>query len=180
MHGQQHEVRAGETSIGWCVYLLRHGSAGERAGWVGDDLARPLDPEGVEQARALAAAFSGSCVSRIVSSPAIRCVQSVEPLAARLSLPIETSRGVGTGAGAGAARAVIGGLEPGTLICTHRELFELLFDGAVTCAKGGTWIARRAGDGLVPASYVEPPHDGALAGARRLAAGEPAPAGGSG
>jgi phosphohistidine phosphatase SixA len=71
------------------VLLIRHGSAGERAAWTGDDRERPLDEKGEDQAERLVALLAAYGIDRILSSPALRCVATVEPLARARELPIE-------------------------------------------------------------------------------------------
>jgi phosphohistidine phosphatase SixA len=72
------------------LLLVRHASAGNRSEWVGDDRARPLDKRGRRQAAGLVDLLAGRPVERILSSPARRCLETVEPLAAARSLPVET------------------------------------------------------------------------------------------
>jgi phosphohistidine phosphatase SixA len=71
------------------VLLIRHASAGDRDEWTGDDRRRPLDKRGRKQARRLVDLLAPYPVERIVSSPADRCVQTVEPLADARGLTIE-------------------------------------------------------------------------------------------
>jgi len=64
------------------VILLRHASAGAKRDWAGEDLLRPLDAEGALDALLLAdllACFAPR--ARVVSSPALRCTDSVRPYA---------------------------------------------------------------------------------------------------
>ena len=64
------------------LLLVRHGSAGDRDDWEGDDRARPLDERGRAQAAALVDALAGYPVDRVLTSPAVRCVETIAPLAA--------------------------------------------------------------------------------------------------
>ena len=69
------------------LYLVRHAKAGSRADWVGDDRLRPLTEGGCRQAEALAerlAPLVAAADAELVSSPYLRCVQTIEPLATRL------------------------------------------------------------------------------------------------
>jgi 8-oxo-(d)GTP phosphatase len=68
------------------LILLRHASAGDRDRWQGDDRERPLDAKGMEQARALVAKLEPYRIDEIHTSPYVRCVQTVEPLASALGL----------------------------------------------------------------------------------------------
>jgi 2,3-bisphosphoglycerate-dependent phosphoglycerate mutase len=66
------------------LYLVRHCHA------VGQRPDAPLSSEGLAQADALADRLAGLGIERIVSSPFLRAIQSVTPLARRLGLAIET------------------------------------------------------------------------------------------
>jgi len=71
------------------IALVRHALAGKRGTWSGPDSARPLDRAGRVQARALAPLLAQAAPELILSASARRCTQTIEPLAARLDLPIE-------------------------------------------------------------------------------------------
>jgi 8-oxo-dGTP diphosphatase len=61
--------------------MLRHASAGRRDDWTGDDRERPLDERGERQARELVELLAGRTIDAIYTSPSLRCVQTVAPLA---------------------------------------------------------------------------------------------------
>ena len=61
--------------------LLRHANAVARRNWDGPDAERPLTPRGQVQAAALPGLLSAYGVSRLISSPAARCVQTLTPYA---------------------------------------------------------------------------------------------------
>jgi 8-oxo-(d)GTP phosphatase len=72
------------------LILARHASAGYKNAWPGDDLLRPLDDKGEVDAELLAdllACFAPR--ARVISSPALRCTESVEPYAARFGGSVE-------------------------------------------------------------------------------------------
>lgn len=69
--------------------LVRHASAGKRGTWAGPDDARPLDEHGLGQARALAPLMQLVQPGRLLAATVRRCVQTLDPLAERLDLPIE-------------------------------------------------------------------------------------------
>ncbi|MBW4705317.1 MULTISPECIES: NUDIX hydrolase [unclassified Micromonospora] len=71
------------------VALVRHAHAGKRATWSGPDTGRPLDAEGVTQARALAPLVALVRPVRLLSASPRRCVQTLDPVADLLDLPIE-------------------------------------------------------------------------------------------
>ena len=74
--------------------------------WADDDQLRPLDKKGRRQAQKLAAELATEDVRRVVSSPYVRCVQTVEPLAAALGLEVELDDRLAEGGG-GSARELV-------------------------------------------------------------------------
>lgn len=71
------------------ILLVRHASAGDRYEWEGDDRLRPLDERGRRQANELVELLEQYEVTRLYSSPALRCVQTVEPFAQARGFDIE-------------------------------------------------------------------------------------------
>lgn len=69
--------------------LVRHASAHKRGTWTGPDTARSLDRGGWAQARAMAPVLALVRPHRLVSASVLRCVQTIDPLAELLDLPIE-------------------------------------------------------------------------------------------
>ena len=70
--------------------LLRHGSAGQRGSWPGDDRERPLDDVGVRQADALVSLLDGFGVQRVLSADVLRCLDTVRPFAAKRGVAVES------------------------------------------------------------------------------------------
>ncbi len=103
--------------------LLRHAAAGDRDDWDGDDFHRPLDAKGRRQAEALVEVLRPFGVLRVVSSPYVRCVQTVEPLAAALGLPLEQDERLAEGEGGAAAELLD---EDGVVCCTHGDILDAL------------------------------------------------------
>lgn len=95
--------------------VVRHGDAVEPDSWSGPDAARPLGIGGLAQARSLAPLLALTRPRRLLSATARRCVQTLDPLASLLDLPIEVdsafdepevSRDTKGGAATAAARIV--------------------------------------------------------------------------
>lgn len=101
--------------------LLRHASAGDRDDWDGDDFHRPLDGRGRRQAAELVEPLRRLGVRRVLSSPYVRCVETVEPLASALGVPVELNDRLTEGAGAGAGLLLH---EDGVVCCTHGDIVE--------------------------------------------------------
>jgi len=68
------------------LILLRHAKAIARASWGGEDLYRPLDSIGELQAKRMVATFAPIGIAEIHSSSAVRCYETISPLARALSL----------------------------------------------------------------------------------------------
>ena len=63
------------------LYVLRHARAGRRSAWKGADEERPLSRVGRRQAVGIVDLLRGLDIAEIVTSPYLRCRESVEPLA---------------------------------------------------------------------------------------------------
>jgi len=120
------------------VYLVRHASAGARANWQGDDRLRPLDLRGLRQAEGLVDQLGRRQFDRIVSSPFVRCVESVVPLAMARGLAVEHEDALAEGAGADAALALFRSATVPLVACVHGDLCQELL-GEKT-KKGSTTV----------------------------------------
>lgn len=153
------------------IHLVRHASAGHRNAFDdGDDLVRPLDERGHEQAAALAAFLADAPIRAVWSSMATRCVQTVDPLAAAHGLIVEQRRELTEG-----ARSVLllelmrdEVLAAGDIVmCSHGDLIpevlnRLLRDGMSViggrgCEKGSVWSLEARGRDIVSGSYTAAP-----------------------
>ena len=133
------------------VYFLRHAKAGSRSHWQGDDRKRPLSKKGVKQAELLIDVFKPFKVSAIYSSPYLRCLQTVEPLARDRELAIKETPALVEGRGLKRAFELIteGHLDDAVL-STHGDIvWELVEDlvrrrvikaGEGGYEKGSTWV----------------------------------------
>jgi 8-oxo-dGTP diphosphatase len=126
------------------VILLRHASAGDRDAWDGDDRLRPLDDEGYDQAIALPGVLAGRGTSRVVSSPYLRCIESVEPLAAALGLTVELDGRLAESAGGPGALALLAEIDGG-LACTHGDIVEAVLGRVLE--KGAAVVVELDGSG---------------------------------
>ncbi|KKX99656.1 MULTISPECIES: NUDIX hydrolase [Microbacterium] len=70
------------------VIALRHAKATPRSEWDGSDASRPLTDRGRKQAKSIVGPLRAFGVRRIVSSDAVRCVETVTPLARALDRKI--------------------------------------------------------------------------------------------
>jgi len=127
------------------ILLIRHGRAGKRSAWAGDDRLRPLDAKGRRQAAALPGLLAGFGIERILSSPYRRCVETVEPLAAQLHLDIEQRAELAEGAGAGDVGRLLNDVARTTVaLCTHGDVIASLIGPERKAEKGSVWVIEAA------------------------------------
>jgi 8-oxo-dGTP diphosphatase len=128
---RDHSVLAGidiDAVSTWPCLLVRHGSAGERAAWQGDDRERPLDALGEDQAAALVPLLSSYNIRRVLSADVLRCMETIGPYAAVARVPVESEPLVSE---AGYAQQPDHALE---------RLLEIISSGvpSVVCSQGKT------------------------------------------
>ena len=126
--------------------IVRHALARDKKSWPGPDLERPLDPMGERQAAGMARVLMEHKVRRIISSPAIRCVQTMQPLADAANVPIELCDDLGREATATPILAAF--TDPDyrdAVLCTHGEVLHqlLLADNVRRMAHRGRLSTRR-------------------------------------
>ena len=137
--------------------LVRHARAGERDEWSGDDRLRPLDKKGHRQAEALAGTLAELGATRLLSSPYLRCVQTLEPAAERLGLPIEERDGLAEGASADEVKALLHELDGSVpALSTHGDVIENLLGPQQRCKKGAVWVLEVNGEDAPAERYVPP------------------------
>jgi acyl-CoA synthetase (AMP-forming)/AMP-acid ligase II len=73
------------------LYLIRPAQAGRRDSWHGPDDLRPLNALGRAQATGIAAWLGDVPVAQILSSPLVRCVETVRPFAAQRGLAVQVT-----------------------------------------------------------------------------------------
>jgi 8-oxo-dGTP diphosphatase len=107
------------------IVALRHAKALSREEWKGKDAARALSPRGRRQAASIVGPLLAFGVRRIVSSPAVRCLETVKPLSDAIGRKIDTTGLIGQDAweeGKSDARTVVGDrvrARKPSLLCSH-------------------------------------------------------------
>lgn len=151
------------------LLFLRHAKAGKRTEWDPPDHLRPLSDKGRVQADALVEALARYPVTRILSSPYVRCVQSVEPLAHARGLPVEVAAELAEGTGSKPTLELMRRLAATTaVLCTHGDVMVdvlealeddtgLVLPDEYPCGKGGTWVFEGDGFPFRSAHYLPPP-----------------------
>ncbi len=150
------------------IYLIRHASAGARCNFERNDFERPLDAHGVLEAEQLNEALCSQPIQKVLSSRAVRCQQSVAPLARHLNLEIEVEPDLFEGSHAAATALIKEMLNApyDVVACSHGDVIpEILGDlineglqirGGRSCAKGSIW-ALSSSEGQLSGSYYSSP-----------------------
>ncbi len=119
----------------WPLALVRHSHAVSRSAWRGDDdTRRPLDGPGVTRAGAIAPVLAAYGITRLVSSPSLRCTTTLQPYAAAGHRPLHTRTGLSEEGFAQApdraGRHLLRLLERGepAALCTHGPVLPTLLD----------------------------------------------------
>ena len=108
--------------------LVRHAHAVSKRTWKRDDGQRPLSERGFQQASALVDALSAVRTQRLLSSPLLRCRQTLEPLARRSRIPIEETPLLAPDADAVLLSLLTQDSRTAdAVLCTHGETFVALF-----------------------------------------------------
>lgn len=151
------------------VCVVRHAEAGERTAWRHPDAERPLTPRGRRQAEMLVERFADLPLTQLLSSPYLRCVQTLEPLGASRALPIELRDELAEGGSPAYVEKLVleAATEGAAALCVHGDGLQALLlalvdrdvhlAGELTDqAKGSTWYLRVV-DGVIRSGRYEPP-----------------------
>ena len=141
------------------LLVVRHARAGRRSAWEGADADRPLSPRGRAQAAALVPLLAEYRPRRILSSPAVRCFETVQPLAESLRLHIESVGELAEGNGPAALHLLHRMAGETAVLSTHgdiaAEVLDALTPGLTKKAryrlrllKGEVWVIQSTGDSL--------------------------------
>jgi 8-oxo-dGTP diphosphatase len=147
------------------IVLVRHAKAGKRSQWRGEDRLRPLDENGRQQAQHLAGFLRCFAPQRVISADPLRCVQTVQPLAASIGIDVIVdptfSDDSYTRAPGSTETALLALAKPGevTVVCSQGTaipgLIETLGPGtdASDTRKGAVWALSIVDGDVVAADY---------------------------
>ena len=125
-----------------------------------------MSKTGWKQARALAKRLQKKGASELVSSPYLRCIQTLEPLASSLDLPVLADERLLEGAGFEGALELLTEVGDGAVLCSHGDVIPETLQALVrrgmevkTTAdwrKGTVWVLKR-NNGRITSGTVWPP-----------------------
>ncbi|HVC25932.1 MAG TPA: phosphoglycerate mutase family protein [Acidimicrobiales bacterium] len=160
------------------AYLVRHAEALSRGSWPRPDRERPLSELGRRQANAIAGrlapgAGAATTLTRALSSPALRCRETLGPTAARAGLAVEEVDDLEEGSDPlEALRAVLRAASSeadGSTIaaCSHGDVIDGILEslaparvtvvGALRAPKASVWELEILDGELRHARYLPPP-----------------------
>lgn len=149
------------------IYLVRHAKAGSRSAWIGDDRDRPLADDGWAQARALVDLLG--VPGELVSSPHLRCRQTLEPLAEATGLSIRIDTRIEEDSPLERSLAALEDVADGAVMCSHGDVIPDMLNGLLrrgmeiqagaplALRKASTFVIHREGGRFVRAEYLAPP-----------------------
>ncbi len=149
------------------LFLVRHAKAGERLD-SGDDTQRPLSKAGWAQALALVSPLLAAGASTpLLSSPYVRCVQTLEPLAAELGFEVTIDKRLGEGESVIAMVEMISALPDGAVLSSHGDMIPdslsglqrrgCKFIGEANWKKASVWVIERDAHGNALTARSWPP-----------------------
>ena len=150
------------------LYLVRHAKAGSRSTWDGDDRDRPLVEEGWEQAHALAARLAVLHPSTLISSPYLRCIQTLQPLGEECGLSVDIDPRLEEESPLEKSLAVLDDAPDNAVLCSHGDVIPDVVNGLIrrgmdigdapgALRKAGTFVLHREKGKFVRAEYWAPP-----------------------
>ncbi len=151
------------------LYMVRHAVALGREQWAGSDRARPLTGRGWGQAVQLMEYLDGRSVQHFLTSPAVRCRDTLVPAAHRQGAELRDEDLLADFGGEDLVESVlrsrmrralrvIAQLDPGPVVaCSHGDTIPLLLaeagvNGHPPCAKGSVWELHLGARGDVTAA----------------------------
>lgn len=136
--------------------VLRHAKATPRTDWKGPDGKRPLLPEGKLQAKSVVPVLAAFGAKRIVTSPWVRCLTTVQPYAESRKLPvierIALSEHGNANGPARTAKVVHQLVETGkpSVLCSHRPSLPTILTALAQYGNASQEIKLHEGRALKP------------------------------
>ena len=149
------------------IYLIRHAKAGKKSQFDGPDVQRPLDGAGWLQAKALATKIASHNPTCLLSSPYLRCMQTLQDLGAQTNLPVRPEARLAEDSDIGAFIGLLDTVADGAVLCSHGDMIpaaiRLLERRGMTIMtepdsrKASVWVLDRAGEVFTSAAAWPPP-----------------------
>jgi 8-oxo-(d)GTP phosphatase len=155
------------------LLIVRHGTAGSKKRYKGDDRNRPLDKHGRAQAELLVGQLLAFGPTSVYAADRLRCVQTIEPVADELGVEISleprlTEEGYWRNRDKARRRVLdIAAADGSPVICTQREVIPDLIEwwcdrdrvkpDKSRNGKGSTWVLSMHQGRLIAADHIVSP-----------------------
>ncbi len=149
------------------LYIVRHAKAGKRSEWDGPDALRPLSDKGWEQSHAIAETLIDLKPSALISSPAVRCMQTLEPLGKATKIKIVTDQRLFENGDVVEMIELLEDARDSTVISSHGDMIpeaiKLLQRRGMEIGskpdwrKASIWVVERTKNGFTSAVVMAPP-----------------------
>jgi len=150
------------------IFLVRHAKAGQRDDSNGDDMQRPLSKAGWAQANALVTPLiKAGATGALLASPYVRCMQTLEPLAAALDLTVVADDRLAEAQPLNAMLEMIAEQPDGAVLCSHGDMIPdtmaalqrrgCNFIGEPNWKKASVWVIERDASGNATTAHCWAP-----------------------
>ncbi len=149
------------------LYIVRHAKAGKRSEWDGPDELRPLSDKGWEQSQAIAEKLIELKPSALISSPAVRCMQTLEPLGKATKIEIFADKRLFEHGDVAKMIELLEDAKDSTVISSHGDMIpeaiKLLQRRGMEIGskpdwrKASIWVVERNKHGFTSAVVMAPP-----------------------
>ncbi|MGA1568683.1 MAG: SixA phosphatase family protein, partial [Ilumatobacteraceae bacterium] len=144
-----------------------HAKAGERRTWDGDDIDRPLSSAGWRQSAALAERLARKDPSVLLSSPYVRCVQTLEPLGLAIDVPVTIEQRLCEDEPFEPVLDLLGEVPDRAVLCSHGDIIPATIRALVRRGmdvvsepewrKASVWVVKRSARGRFSRAKAWPP-----------------------
>ena len=150
------------------IHLVRHAHAGSRSAWIGDDRDRPLSDKGFAQARLVAERLAPLAPTAIISSPHLRCVQTLEQLALACETSVVHDTRLQEDSPLELSLAALEDAPDGAVLCSHGDVIPDVVNALIrrgmdmgsaplALRKASMFVLHRVNGLYTHAEYVDPP-----------------------
>ena len=149
------------------LYVVRHAHAGSRSAWLEDDRLRPLSNKGL-QAKAIAERIAPLGPSVLLTSPYLRCQQTLEPLGELCGLTVQHDARLEEDSPLERSLAAIEDAPDNAVLCSHGDVIPDFVNGLIrrgmdmnnaplALRKASTFVLHHVNGLFTHAEYWEPP-----------------------
>ena len=154
------------------LFLVRHAKAGKRSKWLedpandNDDRKRPLDDKGILQAAALADRLTDFAPTLLLSSPFMRCIQTLEPLGSNISVIVTPDERLAEDNPFEPILELLESCPDNAVLCSHGDMIPMVTEalerrgmvvtGMRDSRKASVWVLERQ-KGIIVRGHAWPP-----------------------